>query len=502
MGLVRKNFNGLDPSSGKVMRRSRISPAIIPAPASGKFTSACHAGSSGSHGRCPALHPRNGFATLSFSFHYAFPLMEVLILAFLFLLNGVFAMSEIAIVSARKIRLQQAAEEGVAGAAVALRLANEPSHFLSTIQVGITLIGIMSGAYGEAALSDRLAGFLAQFPEVEPYRHGLALTLVVIGITYFSLIIGELVPKRLALHKPETVAMFVARPMRLLALAAYPLVRLLSFSTDLVLALLRVRPRVEPLVTEREITLMIAQGTEAGVFHKSEQAMVSNVLRLDALRVGAIMTPRMDIYYLDVKDAVEENRRKLIDSPYSVVPLCKGGLDNVLGFIQAKDLLRRTLAGETMELAAAVRPAYFIPKSLNAVQLLEEFKRTKTGLALVVDEYGEIGGLATLKDVMEAIVGDIPSEESDDEPEAVQREDGSWLLDGTLTIEKFKQLFDVEELPDEAAGNVHTIGGFVMLQLGHIPRVSDHFHWEGLRFEVVDMDKNRVDKILVASEPR
>lgn len=424
--------------------------------------------------------------------------MEVLILAGLFVLNGLFAMSEMALVSARKIRLQQAVEDGVSSARIALQLANEPGHFLSTIQVGITLIGIMSGAYGEAALSGRLAGILAQYPEIAPYSKGLALGIVVMGITYFSLIIGELVPKRLALLKPEAIAMIMARPMRLLATLAYPLVKTLSLSTDLMLWLLRARKSEEPLVTEKEIKLMIDQGTEAGVFHKSEKEMVANVMRLDALRVGAIMTPRMDIYHLDVEDPIEENRRKLIDCPYSVVPVCKGGLDNVLGFVQAKDLLRRALSGESMELAAAVRPAHFIPKSLSPVQLLEEFKRAKTALALVVDEYGEIAGLVTLKDVLEAIVGDIPSEETEEEPEAVQREDGSWLLDGTLSIEKFKQLFDVEELPDEAAGNFHTIGGFVMLQLGHIPRAADHFHWDGLCFEVVDMDKNRVDKILVS----
>jgi putative hemolysin len=427
--------------------------------------------------------------------------MEVLILAGLFVLNGLFAMSEIAIVSSRKIRLQQAVEDGVSSARIALQLANEPSHFLSTIQVGITLIGIMSGAYGEAALSGKLAGFLAQFPEIAPYSRGLALGLVVMGITYFSLIIGELVPKRLALLKPEKIAMVMARPMRWLAILAYPLVRVLSLSSDLVLWLLRAKKSEEPAVTEKEIKLMIDQGTEAGVFHKSEKEMVANVMRLDALRVGAIMTPRMDIYYLDVEDPIEENRKKLIDCPYSVVPVCKDGLDNVLGFVQAKDLLRRALNDERMELAAAVRPAHFIPKSLSPVQLLEEFKRAKIALGLVVDEYGEIAGLVTLKDVLEAIVGDIPSEEIEEEPEAVQREDGSWLLDGTLSIEKFKQMFDVEELPDEAAGNFHTIGGFVMLQLGHVPKAADHFHWDGLCFEVVDMDRNRVDKIMVSPIP-
>ncbi|HYE35138.1 hemolysin family protein [Methylocaldum sp.] len=424
--------------------------------------------------------------------------MEILILVFLFLLNGVFAMSEMAIVSARKIRLQQSAQEGHCGAKDALRLANEPSHFLSTIQVGITLIGILSGAFGEAAISGQLAAYLEQFPEIAPYSRGLSLAVVVIGITYFSLIIGELVPKRLALHKPEKIAMIIARPMRFISLSAYPLVKILSLSTDLILRLFGARQPQEPLITEKEIRFMIDQGTEAGVFHKSEQEMVSNILRLDDLRVGAIMTPRMDIYYLDIKESFEENRRKIIDSPYSRIPVCKDGLDNVIGFVQAKDLLTKALRGENMDLARLIKTPRYVPKSLNPMQLLEEFKRSKTPMALVVDEYGEVAGLVTLKDVMEAIVGDIPMTEWEEEPEAVQRNDGSWLLDGTLSTTKFKQIFDVDELPDEATGNFHTIGGFVMLQLGHVPRATDHFEWNHLRFEVVDMDKNRVDKLLVS----
>ena len=428
--------------------------------------------------------------------------MDVLILTGLFILNGLFAMSEIAILSARKIRLQQAEEKGKPGARVALELSKEPAHFLSTIQVGITLIGIMSGALGEAALSGKVAAFFQQFTYTQPYSDGLAWAIVVFGITYFSLIIGELVPKRLALLQPEAIAMVIARPMAWLSVAAYPLVKLLSWSTDFVLFLLRARQSDEPLVTEKEIKLMIDQGTEAGVFHKGEKALVSNVMRLDALKVSAIMTPRMDMYYLDVANPNEENRQRLIDSPHSVIPVCRNGLDNVLGVVEAKDLLKRALAGEELKITSAIRPANYIPKSLSPVQLLEEFKRSKIALALVVDEYGEIAGLATLKDVMEAIVGDLPSDEAgEEEPEATQRADGSWLVDGTLTIEKFKQLFDVEQLPDEEAGNFHTIGGFVMLQLGHVPKAADRFVWERLGFEVVDMDRNRVDKILVSVTP-
>ncbi|WP_232020377.1 hemolysin family protein [Methylocaldum marinum] len=445
-----------------------------------------------------SLHRPFLFATLAYRINYRYRLMEILILVFLFLLNGVFAMSEMAIVSARKTRLQEAAQEGHFGAKAALQLANEPSHFLSTIQVGITLIGILMGAFGEAALSGELAAYLERFPELAPYSRGLSLAVVVIGITYFSLIIGELVPKRLALQKPEKIAQVIARPMNFISLVAFPLVKILSLSTDCILWLLRTRQPEEPLVTEKEIKIMIEQGTAAGVFDKSEQEMVSNVLQLDALRVGAIMTPRMDIYYLDIKDSFEENRRKITDSPFSRIPVCKDGLDNVIGFVQAKDLLTKSLLGETIDLNRLLKTPRYVPKSLNPMQLLEEFKRSKTPMALVVDEYGEVAGLVTLKDVMEAIVGDIPMAEWEEEPEAIQRNDGSWLLDGMLSTAKFKQLFNLEELPDEATGNFHTIGGFVMLQLGHVPRAADHFEWNNLRFEVVDMDKNRVDKLLVS----
>ena len=411
--------------------------------------------------------------------------MDILILVGLFILNGLFAMSEIAMLSARKIRLQQSVEENIPGAKTALDLANEPSHFLSTIQVGITLIGIMSGALGEAALSHHMVAYLKAVPFLAPYSDVLSLALVVILITYFSLIIGELVPKRLALLQSERIAMIMAPPMRFLSLLAYPLVKLLSWSTDLVLFVLRVKKAEEPLVTEREIRLMIDQGTEAGVFHKGEKELVSNVMRLDALKVGAIMTPRMDVYYLDTAFSLEENRRRLIESAHSVIPVCRNGLDNVLGVVEAKNLMRLALSGEDLRLSAAIRPANYIPKSLTAVQLLEEFRRAKISLALVVDEYGELAGLATLKDVLEA----------------TQREDGSWLVDGTLTIEKFTQLLEVEKLPDAGDGNFHTVGGFVMQQLGHVPKASDHFTWGGLYFEVVDMDRNRVDKILVSTLP-
>lgn len=425
--------------------------------------------------------------------------MDILLLVVLFGLNGLFAMSEIAILSARKIRLRQAVEDGVAGAEAALNLSNEPSHFLSTVQVGITLIGIMSGALGEAALSTRVEETFRQYPLLEPYSEGLSLAVVVFSITYCSLIIGELVPKRLALIRAESIAIRVARPMRVVSFLAFPLVKVLSWSTDLILFLLRVGKGEEPTVTEREISWMIDQGTAAGVFHKSEKEMVSNVMRLDALKVGAIMTPRMDIYAIDLASPAPEIRRRLMECAHSIIPVCRNGIDNVIGVVEAKDLMRRVLSGEDLDVPAAVRKVKYIPKSLNSVQLLEEFRKSKISMALVVDEYGEVAGLATLKDVLEAIVGDMPSEEPwENEPEALQRDDGSWLLDGTLTIEKFKQILEVSDLAEAEEGNYNTIAGFVMQQLGRVPRATDHFSWGLLEFEVVDMDRNRVDKILVS----
>lgn len=424
--------------------------------------------------------------------------MELLILVLLFVLNGLFAMSEIAIVSSRKTRLQQSAQEGKQGAQAALELANRPTHFLSTIQVGITSIGIFSGAYGEAALSEQLAVQLNKIPMLVPYSEGISLAVVVLGITYGSLIIGELVPKRLALLQPERIAIFMARPMRLLSYLTFPLVKIMSVSTDLILSLLRAKTGTEDSVTEKEIKLMIEQGTEAGLFHKSEQTMLSNVLRLDDLRVGAVMTPRMDVYYIDMADSIEINRNKITESPHSNIPICNHGLDNILGFIQAKDVLNQVLMGAALDWEKLAKPVHCIPRTLTPLQVMEQFKQSRVPMVLVVDEYGEVEGLITLRDVLEYIAGDLLMEETEEEPKAIQREDGSWLMDGMLSVEKFKQIFELESLPDESKGDFNTLAGFVVMQLGYVPRSADYFEWQELRFEVVDMDRNRVDKIMVS----
>lgn len=416
----------------------------------------------------------------------------------LILLNGVFAMSEMALVSARKVRLQQLAENGRRGAAKALELAEQPTRFLSTVQVGITSIGILSGALGEDAIAKPLLPYLQAVPQLAPYAEELALAATVVAITYLSLIVGELVPKRLALNFPERIAAWIARPMYGLSLLALPAVKLLSWSCDLVLWLLRVKPKPQPTVTEEEIKILLEQGAEEGVFEEAEQQFMENILRLDDRKVGAIMTPRKDIVYLDLRDSFAENRQCILDHSHWVLPLCDNGLEQVIGFVKTKDLLDRVLLDGPPHLRAIAIPALYVPESLSLMELLERFRDTRLHTALVVDEYGEIEGLVALSDVLEAIVGHLPGGGSADRPEIVQRSDGSWLVDGMLDIDRLKEHFGIKELPEERRGEFHTLGGFVMLHLGRVPKATDSFDFAGLRLEVVDMDGNRVDKVLVS----
>ena len=424
--------------------------------------------------------------------------MEFLFLLLLILVNGLFAMSEMAVVSSRKTRLQQWADEGKSGAGVALELAAEPGHFLSAVQVGITLIGILSGAFGEATIATGISDRIAQVPSLAPHAETIALAVVVLGITFLSLILGELAPKRFALRNPEGIAVMIARPMRLLAKAAHPLVWFLSFTTESVLKLLGSRPVSAPPVTEEEIKVMMEQGAEAGVFEQEEQQFVANVFRLDRLKVGAIMTPRADVVYLDVEDSSDDIQRKILDSSHSVMPVCRGGIINVLGIVHAKDLLRRSLSGESFDLLSLLTSPLFIPENATAMKLLEMCKKSGRHVAFVVDEYGDVQGLVSINDVLESIVGDIPSEGEPAEALAVRREDGSWLLDGMLPVDKFRELFPEMGLPEEESGTYHTLSGFILMRLGRIPAVADHFSWHGWRFEVVDMDGKRIDKVLAA----
>lgn len=423
-------------------------------------------------------------------------LLEISILIFLILLNGVFALSELAIVSSRRERLQMLVDEGNKGASIALAMAREPTALLSTVQVGITLIGILAGAFGGASLSDELAQLIAPIPVIGAYARTISLAIVVGTITYFSVVLGELVPKRLALRDPERIAAMVARPMSVLSRIARPLVRLLTLSTAFFLRVLGVRETVsESMVSEEEIKVLIEQGALAGVFEEAERDMVESIFRFGDRQLRSIMTPRTEIVWLDINDSEEIVRETVSQSHHSRFPVCDDSIDRVLGIVEAKDLLSSSWSNEPFDLRAVMRAPVFLPETMPALRALERFKQTANQSALLVDEFGGIEGMVTLIDMMEAIVGDIPTLEEIAEPPVVRREDGSLLVEGYLDVEDLKELLDVDELPDEE--DYQTLGGFVVLRLGRLPRVGDIVEWLGYRFEIVDMDGNRVDKVLI-----
>jgi putative hemolysin len=424
---------------------------------------------------------------------------EVIMIFSLLVANGIFAMSEFAVVAARKSRLQDLANKGRATARVALELANAPNLFLSTVQLGITLVAVLAGAFGGRALTEWTAASLSSFPPLASYSGSLALGIVVLGITYFSVIIGELVPKRLALGHPESIAMFMARPMTWLLKICAPAVHLLSVSTDLVFRLTGKRFDEQPPVTEEEVRTLVRQGTAAGVFEESEQNMVEAVFQLGDKSARGLMTPRTQIVWLDADDSVEQIRAKLTDSGHSRFPVCTGSLDNVTGVVQAKDLLASLLSDKSVDLKASAQQAAFVPRSMSAFQVLDHIKQSGSHIVLVVDEYGGIEGLLTHHDILEAIAGDMPFGKTPPEPKAVQRKDGSWLLDGMLSVDEFKEIFNLDNLPGEKKDAFQTLGGFIFTQMGRVPSVSEQFEWNGLRFEVVDMDGKRIDKVLVSS---
>ncbi len=424
-------------------------------------------------------------------------MIEIVILLVLVVLNGIFAMSEIAVVSSRKPRLRQLADEGVRNAQAALDLAENPNRFLSTVQVGITLVGVLAGAYGGVALADDLAPWIAQMPPLAPYSTEIAFGVVVIAITYLSLVVGELAPKHIALQRPEHVAMLIARPMRALSAVAAPLVSLLSGSTDLVLRILGRHKQEEVSVTEEEISFLLAEGTQAGVFEAVEHEMIERIFRFGDQSVAAIMTPRPDIECLRLDEGPDRLRDIVASHPHTRFVVCRNNLDDPVGIVHVKDLLAQILREGRIELEPLLRQPPFVPESSSALRVLEQFKRTGEHLAIVVDEYGGVSGLVTLDDVLEAIIGDIPWSGEAVQPNAVQREDGSWLVEGMMPIDEFKDLFDLRALPEEDTDHYYTVGGFVVSFLGHIPAAAEHFVWNDFRIEVVDMDRNRIDKVLV-----
>jgi putative hemolysin len=437
-------------------------------------------------------------SAITYAFNVSSLVSECLLILVLLIANGIFSGSEIAVVSSRKVRLEQLADRGNRKARKALKLANSPNDFLSTVQVGITLIGILSGALGGATIAQRLKPYLDQIPALRGSSELLSLALVVTVITYLSLVIGELVPKRIALSNPEAIACQVAGPMRFLSRATAPLVHILSGSTDGMLRLLGVKASEEPEITEEEIKALIRQGTESGVFEEVEHDMVQRVFRLGDRPIRSMMTPRTEIAWLDLEEPLEASLKEVLESTHSRFPVARGNLDNCVGTIRIRTLLTAVVENQPVDLGAMMQPPLFVGESMRALNVLEQFRETGVHIALVTDEFGGIEGLLTLNDLMEAIVGDLPSAEDQEEPLVVEREDGSWLLDGSLDIGDFKALVDREELPDEVSGGYHTIGGFVMHHLGRIPMAGEHFRWDGLSFEVMDMDGKRVDKILVA----
>ena len=422
--------------------------------------------------------------------------MEISVLLALLALNGLFAMSEIAVISSKRARLAQLAHRGNRGAARALQLSADPTRFLSTVQIGITAIGILTGAIGEATLVLRLQGGLERFTMLTPYAEPLAFAFVVIGLTYVSLMIGELVPKRLALTRPESIASAIARPMQWVAIAARPAVHLLSASTNTALRIMGVRHIKPPAVTLEEFKVLIQQGTEDGVFEKTEQEMVTNVLNLDERTVAEILTPRSDIVFLDARQSFEQNRDTLSRTPHSVVPLCDGALERVIGCIRSRDVLKRLIDGGPIDWPGVASAPLFVPRTTTLMKLLEQFKRTHLPLALVVDEFGDVDGLATLTDVMTAIVGELAPEPGD-ERLIVKREDGSWLMDGSVDMDSVGRELGTELLAEDARERYHTLAGLAMFALGKVPRTGDVFEREGFTFEIMDMDGNRVDRVLV-----
>jgi putative hemolysin len=427
---------------------------------------------------------------------------EATVILILILANGVFALAEIALVSARKHRLQQRADAGSHGAAVAVKLASEPSELLSTVQVGITLIGTLASAFGGAVVAEKLAETFNAIPYVAPHGKSVAIAIVVLIITILTIILGELVPKRLALTNPEMFAAAMAPLMKSVSNLLYPAIRCLSWSTDQVLKLFPKSHLEEKDSTEEEIKVLIEQGTEAGTFEETEQEMMEGVFQLGDRWVVDLMTPGAKIVWLDIDEDPESIRKTVLTNTCSRFPVAQGDLDHVLGIVHAKDLLGQCMMGKPIDLRSCMRPFTGMPEMITALKALETFRKNGTHIALVVNEYGGTEGLITLHDIVESIVGDLPTINERNEPPAKQREDGSWLADGGIPIFEFKELTGIGDLPGEEENAYSTLGGLVLMQLGRIPSPAEHFELGGWRYEVVDMDGNRIDKVIVSQLPQ
>jgi len=422
---------------------------------------------------------------------------ELLVLLLLVLANGTFALSEMAIVSSRKARLQVRAQAGDRGARSALQLAEHPNRFLSTVQIGITLVGIFAGAYGGATIAARLAPFLEQFALLRPYSREVAVALVVGAVTYVSLVLGELVPKRIALTHPEKIAARVAGFMHGVSVVATPAVKLLSLSTDALLRLLRVRKGADPPVTEEEIATLIDQGTQAGVFEKQEREIIERVFWLGDQRAGALMTPRHRVIWLDVNAPFASHRDKMAAHRHSRFPVCDGAADRILGIVDVRELFACALSGDELDLRRSLQQPLFVPSGLRALRLIDMFRDTGMHFAVVIDEHGGVAGVITLNDVLEEISGEFLT----DQPRISRRDDGSWLVDASLAVDSFAEALDIEKGWPDVPRDYHTVGGYVLATLGHIPKVGESVVEHGYRIEVVDMDGHRIDKLLVSRIP-
>jgi putative hemolysin len=433
-------------------------------------------------------------------------MVDIVIILALILLNGVFSMSELAVVSAKRLRLEKMANDGRRGAGTALDLHDDPGRLLSTVQVGITLIGIFNGAFGEASLTARLTPSLAHIGVPDGYARPVALAIVVAGITFFSIVLGELVPKRIAILYPETMAAMIARPLQFMARLAHPLVRLLAMTTDGIMRLLGMHHHKDETPTEEDVTGMIKESTDAGVFEKAEYDIAARALRLDDWHLRALMTPRVDLEFLDLDQPLERNLARIAESPYSRFPVYRGDRSQVLGIVRARNLFGQAIRTQSLagiDIEAALEPILYLPESSSAIDLLEQLKQHRAELAMIVDEYGDIQGMITLTDVMSALVGEVTPTSDHGQPDAVRREDGSWFVDGGMVLDRFRYLTGADiAFPDEDSGAYHTLAGFMLYQLAVIPRAGDRLEWEGWRFEVVDMDGNRIDRLLAAPRER
>jgi len=424
-------------------------------------------------------------------------MLEIIVILLLILLNGYLAMAEIAIVAARKSRLESIAEEGDMRAEIALKLSRKPTDFLSTVQIGITMVGILAGVFGGATIADQLADGLARFPLLAPYSGVISVVMVVLVITYFTLVLGELVPKSFALTQPETISIRISRSMHILAKVTAPLVRLLSSSTRFILALFKVRPVAEAEVTESEILALIEQGTLHGALLTQEQRMLEGVLNLADRRIDSLMVPRIEIERLDIQNSLEENRRIYLNTPFTHLPVEKGSIDHIIGVVSVQELLKQEVSGDEVDIEKAIQDALFVPENVSALKVLNQMRENKMNLAIVIDEFSGTQGMVTVIDILEGIVGDIPTAGFPDSPEIMLRPDGTYLIDGLLPVDEFRDIFSLEALPDEDRGSFQTVSGFVMSCLGRIPAIGDTVDWEGIRIEVVDMDGFRIDKVIV-----